>query len=162
MWIAWIHAYVLRGRSFWQVSALQNSSWSWRKLLHLRALANRLVEWQNGVAVWKIVGDKYSVAKVWEEIRPKQDKVQWHRLLWTPLAIPRYSVITWMTLLNRLPTMDRLTSWGIKVAEPVCYVKMRWKLEIICSLIVAFHEESGKTYCSFVDLAAMLWIGMQS
>ena len=53
LWIAWIEAYVLQGRSIWQISASQNSSWNWRKLLQLRSLAYGFVEWKDGVEVWK-------------------------------------------------------------------------------------------------------------
>ena len=35
--------------------------------------------------------------------------------MWTPFAIPRHIVITWMALLNKLPTMDRLAAWGLEV-----------------------------------------------
>ena len=29
LWVAWIEAYILKGRSFWQVSLTQNCSWFW-------------------------------------------------------------------------------------------------------------------------------------
>ena len=116
LWIAWINAYVLKGRSFWQVPVMQYNSWNWKKLLQLKSLASRFVEWKDGVEVWKFSGSKYYVTKVWEEIRPRQERVDWHRLLWTPFAIPRHIVITWMALLNKLPTMDRLAAWGLEVS----------------------------------------------
>ena len=64
IWIAWINEYVLKGRSFWLVPVMQNSSWSWRKILQLRSLASGFIEWMNGVEVWKFLGERYSVAKV--------------------------------------------------------------------------------------------------
>jgi hypothetical protein len=36
LWVAWVHAILLKGRSFWQVRIPQICSWSWRKLLKLR------------------------------------------------------------------------------------------------------------------------------
>ena len=45
LWIAWIEAYVLKGRSFWEISASTSNSWNWRKLLQLRTWANRFVDW---------------------------------------------------------------------------------------------------------------------
>ena len=33
LWITWIHAYVLKGRSIWQIEKSQNCSWCWRKIL---------------------------------------------------------------------------------------------------------------------------------
>ena len=64
LWIAWINAYVLKGRSFWQVSPMQNSSWNWRKLLQLRSHASGFLVSMNGVEAWKFSGSKYSVNKV--------------------------------------------------------------------------------------------------
>jgi hypothetical protein len=39
IWVAWVHEYLLKGRSFWNVSIPNNSSWYWRKLLKIRSLA---------------------------------------------------------------------------------------------------------------------------
>ena len=74
------------------------------------------MEWRDGVGSWKHTGSKYCVAKVWNEIRQKQSKVNWHRLLWSNFVIPRHAVIAWMALLNRLPTLDRLAAWGLVVS----------------------------------------------
>ena len=49
-----------------------------------------------------------------------KEKVEWHRLLWSSLTIPKHSVIVWMAILNRLPTMDRLISWGIETSGTCC------------------------------------------
>ena len=35
-WARWVKENLLRGRSFWEISIPQNSSWTWRKLLKLR------------------------------------------------------------------------------------------------------------------------------
>jgi mannosylglycoprotein endo-beta-mannosidase len=36
VWTLWIHAILLRGKSFWQVPMPSNPSWSWRKILQSR------------------------------------------------------------------------------------------------------------------------------
>jgi hypothetical protein len=46
IWVAWVHAYLLKGRSFWSVSIPQNSSWCWRKLLKLRAMARGFIKFE--------------------------------------------------------------------------------------------------------------------
>ena len=126
-------------------------------MLKLRPLARKFVEMRQGVEVWKFSGSKYSVAVVWEELREKQEKVSWHRFLWRPMAIPKHVFITWMAILNRLPTMDRLKAWGIEMGE-LCsfcqdsletrnhiffccsYSKTLWKhILLLCGL----HREVG-------------------
>ena len=53
-------------------------------------------------------------------IRPKREKVTWHKLLWWSLAIPKHTIIVWMVILNRLPTKDRLISRGIDMNGDCC------------------------------------------
>ena len=65
--------------------------------------------------MWKIQGSKYLVASVWEEIRPRKVRKEWHKLVWTSLSIQKHAVITWMVVLDRLPTLVRMASWGIEV-----------------------------------------------
>ncbi|GKE73472.1 hypothetical protein Tco_1535513, partial [Tanacetum coccineum] len=38
LWVKWIHAYKLKGRSFWDYPLRGNMSWGWRKVLQLRPL----------------------------------------------------------------------------------------------------------------------------
>ena len=75
------------------------------------------MEWKDGVGTWKYTENKYSVTKVWNEIRQKENKVSWHRLLWSNFVIHRHAVIVWMALLNRLPTLDRMVAWGLNVSR---------------------------------------------
>ena len=36
-------------------------------------------------------------------------------MIWAPFVMPKHSMIAWMTMINRLPTKDRLKSWGMAV-----------------------------------------------
>ncbi|XP_039020524.1 uncharacterized protein LOC120152358 [Hibiscus syriacus] len=56
---------------------------------------------------------------IWDSIRSQREKVLWHNLIWFPLHIPKFSLIAWMTLLNRLPTRNRLLKMGI-TTEGTC------------------------------------------
>ena len=73
----------------------------------------------NGVEGWKFPGCKFRVAAVWRVIRPKLEKVRWHRLTWNIFVVPKHAVIAWMAILNRLPTKDRLKSWELEI-EGTC------------------------------------------
>ena len=45
----WIKAYLLKGRSFWQVKVItQSRSWMWRKLLKLREVAKQFYKKEIG------------------------------------------------------------------------------------------------------------------
>lgn len=44
VWIAWINAYILKGRSFWRVGIPLKCSWSWRKILELRPMVRQFMK----------------------------------------------------------------------------------------------------------------------
>jgi len=48
IWVAWIQAYMLKGRSFWSVSIPQSCSWCWRKVLKLRFIAKNFIKFEVG------------------------------------------------------------------------------------------------------------------
>lgn len=62
---------------------------------------------------------RFTIASVYEAIRQHVQKPVWQKVLWRAPCVPKHSFITWMALLNRLPTMDRLISWGLNF-NPVC------------------------------------------
>lgn len=68
------------------------------------------------VAIWK-VGDtitaKFSTKKVWQDLRRSRPSVSWARFVWNQAIIPKFKITSWLFLLNRNPTMDRLISWGL-------------------------------------------------
>ncbi|XP_039063966.1 uncharacterized protein LOC120208913 [Hibiscus syriacus] len=62
------------------------------------------------VEAWDVVKSRW----VWEKVRDRWEKVLWEDLLWFPLHIPKMSIISWMVILNRLPTKDRLIRLGLE------------------------------------------------
>ena len=52
---------------------------------------------------------------MWRTIRPKKDTVGWHKLVWSKFVVPKHDVIAWLVVQNRLPTKDKLKSWGMEV-----------------------------------------------
>ena len=60
---------------------------------------------------------KYKATIVWKEIRPKMGKVEWHRLVWVAFIVLKHAIVAWMAIINRLPTKDRLKSWGLEVDD---------------------------------------------
>ncbi|XVF58702.1 hypothetical protein PTKIN_Ptkin07bG0087500 [Pterospermum kingtungense] len=85
----------------------------------MRNLASSFVECKNGHDTWLLNCGKYLVSTVWNHIRLKSPKVFWSKLLWTSPSIPKHAIISWMALLNRLPTLKRLVYWGI-VDNDIC------------------------------------------
>ena len=56
---------------------------------------------------------------VWGAIRPHLPVKAWAPLLWHKGLIPRHAKTTWLFILDRNPTLDRLLSWGLDV-DTIC------------------------------------------
>ncbi|XVF84351.1 hypothetical protein PTKIN_Ptkin17bG0029900 [Pterospermum kingtungense] len=92
-------------QSLW--SLLMRSSSIWVAWIYQYVLKDKDL-WQ-----WKFPGDKFFVALDSKTLRPRGDKVPWEKLIWSAPTIPKHYIISWMAILNRLPTKDRLRHWGI-------------------------------------------------
>ena len=68
---------------------------------------------------WVIEGKtrkKYSTDEVYHLLRGDNDEVPWFKAIWPSRSIPRQSFHAWLVVQNRLPTRDRMISWGIQVS----------------------------------------------
>ncbi|XP_039045554.1 uncharacterized protein LOC120185389 [Hibiscus syriacus] len=102
LWIAWNHAYVIKGRNLCQMENRASFNWSFNRILKLRSAATTPISIRAS-----------SIKDIWQDIRVKEIKVPWHSLIWFPQHIPKHSLIAWMAILDRLPTRDRLMRMGI-------------------------------------------------
>ncbi|XP_009110780.2 uncharacterized protein LOC103836290 [Brassica rapa] len=71
--------------------------------------------WRNGDwADWSF-SKRFSSKATWNLLRQRSPVVPWCNLVWFKEAVSRFSFVSWMTVLARLPTRDRLISWGMTV-----------------------------------------------
>ncbi|GKF43217.1 putative reverse transcriptase domain-containing protein [Tanacetum coccineum] len=150
LWVQWIHAYKLRGRSFWDVPYRGNMSWGWRNILKLHPLIRDFI--------WHKIGDGsekdlvrtpsptlvpnssdtlewrdesgfargFSSHVVWNTIWHRNDKVDWCDVVWFSCCIPRHAVHLWLVLRRRLKTQVQLRPWdatGVMVC-PLCETQL--------------------------------------
>ncbi|KAE8667867.1 Detected protein of unknown function [Hibiscus syriacus] len=112
LWITWLNAYCFRTVDFWNVEYKAHFSWIIARLLKMRNEAASLFcsnsNWDQIKASW-----------IWDRIRSRGEKVCWHRLVWFLGHVPKFSLITWMAILDRLPTKNRLARFGI-ATDGVC------------------------------------------
>ena len=57
----------------------------------------------------------FSTHVTWDRLRAAFPVVTWSDVVWFKEEIPRCSFVTWLAMLARLPTRDRLLSWGLQV-----------------------------------------------
>ncbi|XP_058216778.1 uncharacterized protein LOC131327650 [Rhododendron vialii] len=57
---------------------------------------------------------QFTVSSLWDYLRVHFPAIPWPHVVWFPGHFPICSVITWLALLNKLSTDDRLVLFGIK------------------------------------------------
>ncbi|CAG7867093.1 unnamed protein product, partial [Brassica rapa] len=71
---------------------------------------------------WEIEGKihtSYSIGMVYAHLRIHAPAVPWCKTVWNKGGIPRHSFLTWLFVLNRCPTRDRIIGWGLQ-SSPLC------------------------------------------
>lgn len=93
-------------------------------------------------------GPIFSSRVTWEYLRQPSPAVFWSKAVWFKENIPRNSFMAWFALLRRLPTKDRLLSWGLNVTEGC----------VLCSTGLETHHHLFFE-CEF---SSSLWLGFAS
>ncbi|KAL4317758.1 hypothetical protein GQ457_18G024920 [Hibiscus cannabinus] len=57
------------------------------------------------------------IGNVWTAIRIVNEEVMWHKIVWFSMRVSKHSLLAWMSILNRLPTSDRMQRMGIRIAN---------------------------------------------
>ncbi|GKA75562.1 putative RNA-directed DNA polymerase [Tanacetum coccineum] len=66
--------------------------------------------------IWKSINDVdsgFSVATVWECIRPRGEEIDWYDLVWFSHNIPRHAIHLWLVIKRKLKTQDKLRQWDV-------------------------------------------------
>ncbi|VYS63974.1 unnamed protein product [Arabidopsis thaliana] len=78
----------------------------------LRIPLNARVVEALGVNGWKLPLSRFSSARTWDAIRPRAPELDWAKAVWFKGAVPKHAFNMWISQLDRLPTRQRLASWG--------------------------------------------------
>ncbi|XP_074289147.1 uncharacterized protein LOC141614287 [Silene latifolia] len=66
-------------------------------------------QWDN------IPGKTYTIAKVYEYLRHRNDQVSWSSLVWNQMTIPKHSLLAWIYFHKGLNTHEKLKSFGLDI-----------------------------------------------
>uniref|UniRef100_A0A0D3E0K9 Uncharacterized protein n=1 Tax=Brassica oleracea var. oleracea TaxID=109376 RepID=A0A0D3E0K9_BRAOL len=69
---------------------------------------------------WEIdsrVTTTFSIGDVYTYLRGTVNEVDWATVVWNSYGIPRHNFHTWLMILDRCPTRDRLLRWGISASH---------------------------------------------
>ncbi|GJR83550.1 hypothetical protein Tco_0154335 [Tanacetum coccineum] len=74
------------------------------------------LEWRDDTGMVK----PFSVAVVWECIRPRNTVVPWFNVVWFSEAIPRHAFLMWLVIKGKLNTQDKMVGWNTSLICPLC------------------------------------------
>ncbi|XP_010436564.1 PREDICTED: uncharacterized protein LOC104720343 [Camelina sativa] len=100
---------------------------------------------------WNIQRQQFTTfptAKTWDCIRERTTTKDWASSIWFKGATPKHAFTMWVAQLQRLPTRDRLHSWGISTPTTCC----------LCSSYVESHTHLI-LHCLFSD---QVWMRVHS
>ncbi|XP_048604689.1 uncharacterized protein LOC125582176 [Brassica napus] len=74
---------------------------------------------EEDISLWRNSKGKcmktFSTSETWQNIREKHTLCSWYSAVWFKHATPKYAFITWMVMLGRLSTGDRMKNWNANV-----------------------------------------------
>lgn len=59
--------------------------------------------------------ETFSTSRTWNHLYNQAPEVDWYEAVWFKGRIPKHAFLTWVSARNRLPTRDRMLSWGLQV-----------------------------------------------
>lgn len=96
-------------------------------------------------------GSTFSSKAIWKHIREQSPLQPWSKTIWFKEQILRNSFISWLVMLRRLPTRDRLRRWGMNVPE----------LCVLCNYGVETHHhlffECDYSTAVWMFFASRIW-----
>ncbi|XP_020258830.1 uncharacterized protein LOC109835258 [Asparagus officinalis] len=123
LWIKWVHGTYLRRNDIWNVTAKNSDSWMWKQMIKARDRAalscggiNNLLQLLN------VCGrnTKFHISALYHDLLPVTQQVPWHYTVWDQLSYPKHSFISWLAVLNKLLTKDRLMKRGLIIDGSCC------------------------------------------
>jgi hypothetical protein len=85
----------------WLSTVIRDGDWNWRL-----ARPDSLVEIQSNLCLVNI-GEEHI-------------HLDWWKLIWFPLAIPKQAFITWLVVRDARTTGDKMLQWGYKAKVKMC------------------------------------------
>ncbi|KAK1427997.1 hypothetical protein QVD17_16800 [Tagetes erecta] len=64
--------------------------------------------------IWWRVGNEnheFSAYSVWQAIRPREEEVDWGKVIWSSHCVPRHAFLMWLVMRGKLLTQDKILGW---------------------------------------------------
>jgi hypothetical protein len=100
-------------------TVIRNGEWYWPparsdKLVELQSKLPEVDIQEFYLPVWHGSTGKFSCSDTWEFLSVRAPRVDWWRVVWHPVAVPRHSFIIWLVFKDALITKERMCKWGFE------------------------------------------------
>ncbi|XP_013588902.1 uncharacterized protein LOC106398626 [Brassica napus] len=84
---------------------------------------------------------EFSSHETWLLLRESYAQCPWERGVWFSMATPKFAFITWLAMLDRLSTMDRISSWsqGVDTTCALCKNATETRNHLFLSVVGALN-----------------------
>lgn len=116
LWLKWVSEVYVHNDDWWDYKALGTSSWYWRKVCEVKdQLKLVLSETQlRGL-------EMYSIRGVYKILCGDVERVEWDKVVWNIISIPKHRFFMWLTMKQRMQTTERMYRIGVS-SDPLCLI----------------------------------------
>ncbi|KAK6791910.1 hypothetical protein RDI58_010991 [Solanum bulbocastanum] len=107
LWIRWIHSFYIKNQQFFTAPIPKQASCMVKKILNGRPTLEQTQK-QN---------DQVTIGSLYLCLLGNRPRVLWKCLIFANSARPKAIVTMWLQLQRKLPTNDRLASWGMHINQ---------------------------------------------
>ena len=125
----------------------------------LHIIASNLVPEKEDSNLWRGktgFKQKFSTMETWYLLRESKNPVSWARAIWFPHATPKFAFMAWVSIRDRMPTLDKMAIWS-RGLDTVC-VLCKNASESRSHLFFQYGSMLQKGYC----VVPILQIGLES
>ncbi|GJW71500.1 RNA-directed DNA polymerase, eukaryota, reverse transcriptase zinc-binding domain protein [Tanacetum coccineum] len=98
----------------------------------------------------------FSTNQVWFDLRNRNEKVEWHTVVWFNQFQPRHAFLLWLAIKERLTTQDRLARWNCQVnavcslckKEKYSHAHLFFKCEFAEQICESLKNKLGNLRCN--------------
>jgi hypothetical protein len=98
-------------------SIIRDGDWFWPavrsdSIVQIQSWLPEVLIGEADQPIWNFKKGIYSYGETWDFLREKKPVIPWFKVVWFPMAIPRYSFMLWLVFRRALVTKVRLCDWG--------------------------------------------------
>ncbi|XP_048503038.1 uncharacterized protein LOC125498798 [Beta vulgaris subsp. vulgaris] len=108
LWIKWVSEVYIQQQNWWNYQPPKGCSWYSKKICNVKDILKEKITEENLKQM-----NTYSIKQIYMILTGDHVRVQWDKLVWNRLTVPKHRFFMWLIMLDRLQTSARLCKYGI-------------------------------------------------